>query len=164
MPGGWRTPPRCSLPTRRYAGIRSSPWTFDRTGSSLKRPLLRSGIPRLSARKTSERLSLGSHYALITIPPACFVTSRLDNVPAAPAARLIKAKKARNQLDYGILKVIVEGSDTPFYVQGKDDGDFIITVDSTHAARFRFDSESNSKLLEYMVGPYDSGNDSQINS
>ncbi|KAG8921286.1 hypothetical protein FRC01_000324 [Tulasnella sp. 417] len=73
-------------------------------------------------------------------------------VPAAPAARVPQDKEKIIRFDHGIIKVIVEGSDTSLYMRwNQEDGDFIVTADSTHAARFRFDAGSSSRLLEYVV-------------
>ncbi|KAG8924099.1 hypothetical protein FRC01_011943 [Tulasnella sp. 417] len=78
-------------------------------------------------------------------------------VPAAPAAWIPQDKEKIKRFDYGIIRVVVEGSETPRYMQKhQEDGYFIVTTDPTHASRFRFDTGSSSRLLEYVGGRWSS--------
>ncbi|KAG9043391.1 hypothetical protein FS837_009669 [Tulasnella sp. UAMH 9824] len=78
-----------------------------------------------------------------------------QNVPATPSAQSPRDEENLGWSDSGILKAIMEGSDSTYYVwRPTEDGDFSLTEDASHAARFRFHSGSSSKLLEYVDGPW----------
>ncbi|KAG8915758.1 hypothetical protein FRC00_000040 [Tulasnella sp. 408] len=75
-----------------------------------------------------------------------------QNVPASAAAHSPRGREKMGWSDSGILKAIMEGSDSTYYVRRRtEDEDFGLTEDASQAVRFRFDYGSSSTLLEYVL-------------